>query len=435
MTKAFELTPKQRAVALLLKGPERHNLVYGGSRSGKTFLLCYAILSRALEAPGSRHLVARLHNIDVRQSVMLDTWPKVCEARFPDLPYRINKTDQFVTIGEGSEVWFGGLDDKERVDKILGKEYATIYVNEASQVSFETILTLRTRLAQNVARKGGGQLPLKAYYDLNPTGMGHWSYREFVAGVRPDNDQAIDPGTRAYAVMNPTENPYLPKEYLEELAALPERQRKRFLEGSYLSEVPGALWPLDMIERSRVDEIPKLSRIVVGVDPSGSDGVGGDTQGIVVAGMGADGHVYVLEDCSVRLSPQGWARAVVDAYHKWGADCVVAEVNYGGAMVEAVIRAADPNLRFKAVTAARGKHIRAEPVSALYEQGKAHHVGRFPKLEDQMGMFTTAGFQGGSSPDRADAMVWAITELAVKGVSHSGLFEFYRRQAEDRHKG
>lgn len=426
----FNLTAKQREVAQLLKGPAVHNLVYGGSRSGKTFLLCYAILSRAIEAPGSRHLLARLHNIDVRQSIMMDTFPKVINARHAGMPLSLNRTDQFYVLPNGSEIWFGGLDDKDRVDKILGKEFATIYVNEASQVSYDTVITLRSRLAQNVDRIGGGQLPLKAYYDLNPTGRGHWTYREFVEGVRPENGIPLPPGTRAYAVMNPRDNPNLPAQYLDELAAMPERQRKRFFEGVYLTEVPGALWPLDTVDKLRVDAAPSLNRIVVAIDPSGSDGVGGDIQGIVVVGMGDDGHAYVIEDASVRLSPQGWARVTVDAYHKHGADSIVAETNYGGAMVEAVIRSIDPAIRFKAVTASRGKHVRAEPVAALYEQGKVHHVGRFPALEEQMGMFTTSGYQGAASPDRVDALVWALTELMVQPMPHAGIFEFYRQEAE-----
>ena len=424
-TQTFELSDKQLEVRNVLAGPERHNLVYGGSRSGKTFLLCYAIATRGLSAPNSRHLIARLHNIDVRQAVLMDTWPTMMRKAYPQVRYDVSKQDQFVTLPNGAEVWFGGLDDKERVEKILGKEYATVYVNEASQVSYETILTLRTRLAQSVAKVDGRPLRLKAYYDLNPTGRGHWTYREFVLGLRPDNDKPVEPGSRAYAVMNPGDNPNLPTEYIEELSALPERQRQRFLEGKYLSEVPGALWPGDIIEKYRREELSEptregaakagldLGRIVVSIDPSGSDGSGGDMQGIVVVGAGADGRGYVLEDSSTRLPPAGWARRVVEVFHRWKADTIVAEVNYGGAMVESTIRTADPSVPVRVENASRGKHIRAEPVAALYEQGKVSHVGVFRELEDQMGLTTTQGYQGGDSPDRMDALVWALTELML----------------------
>lgn len=423
-TATFERTAKQAEQADAAAGPARHVLAYGGSRSGKTFGFCELIAERALSASGSRHLIARLHNIDVRQSVMLDTWPKMMRTAFPDVPYRVNKADQFVTMGEDSEVWFGGLDDKERVDKILGKEFATIYPNEASQIAYQTIVTLRTRLAQASFLRDGRRLLLKAFYDLNPTGRSHWTYREFVEGVRPHNGMPIDAGTRAYVVMNPADNPHLPPEYHDELAELPERQRQRFRDGKYLSEVPGALWSLsdrtgdDGRKVPGIDELrradhPPLARVVVGVDPSGSDGTGGDAQGIVVAALGADGHGYILQDASCRLSPEGWARVVARAAALHGADRVVAEKNYGGAMVEAVLRGAEANLPVRLVTASRGKVVRAEPIAALYERGMVHHVGQFGELEEQLGMTTTGGYQGGGSPDRMDALVWALTELML----------------------
>lgn len=425
-TLTFERTTKQVVQAELVWGASRHILAYGGSRSAKTFGFCELIAERALIAPGSRHLIARLQNIDVRQSVMLDTWPKMMRLAFPDVAWHANKTDQFVTMGDGSEVWFGGLDDKERVEKILGKEFATIYINEASQVAYETVLLLRTRLAQACFRRDGRRLPLKALYDLNPTGRAHWTHREFVEKVRPENGIPLEAGSRAYVIMNPRDNPHLPPEYHEELDGLPDRQRQRFRDGKYLSEIPGSLWSLSDreaddgrnipgIETLRRASAPPLRRVVIGVDPSGSDGVGGGTQGIVVVGLGTDGDAYVLADRSCRLSPDGWAQVVAKAAEDFDADRIAAERNYGGAMVESTIRTANRNLPVKLVNASRGKHIRAEPVAALYEQGKVHHVGSFPELEEQMTMTTTAGYQGGGSPDRMDAAVWALTELMLTG--------------------
>lgn len=414
----FELTSKQIELRNAAASSARHILGVGGSRSGKTFGFCYCIAVRALSAPGSRHLIARKQNIDVRQSIMMDTWPAVMRKAFPEVPYNINKSDQFIEIGDGAEVWCGGLDDKERVEKILGKEYATTYVNESSQVAYDTITTLRTRLAQSVVKVDGRQLALKAYYDLNPVGRSHWTHREFIEMVRPENRQALPEGSRAHVFMNPIDNPHLPPGYMEELSQLPERQRQRFLEGKYLSEVPGTLWPIDRIDRCRVDDHPELRRVVVSVDPSGSDGAGGDSQGILIAGLGVDGIAYVVEDATCRLSPAGWGERAVRAYRKWNADVIVAEANYGGAMVESTIRTADPKANVKLVTASRGKHVRAEPVAALYEEreGKpsvVRHVGSYPDLEDQMAAFTTDGYQGSGSPDRADALVWALTELML----------------------
>lgn len=419
--KSFRLNDKQIELRDAAASEATHILAYGGSRSGKTFGFCYCIATRALSAPNSRHLIARLHNIDVRQAVMMDTWPAMMRKAYPGVGYTENKSDQFVTLPNGAEVWFGGLDDKERVEKILGKEYATTYVNEASQVAYPTITTLRTRLAQGVTKINGQPLKLKAYYDLNPTGRSHWTYREFVEGVRPENGLPLPAGSRRYVVLNPTDNAAnLPAAYIEELSNLPERARQRYYEGKYQTEVPGALWPLERIEALRVSVAPDLTRVVVAVDPSGSDGSGGDCQGIVGAGLGVDGHGYVLADRSCRMAPAGWARRAVDLYHELQADLIVAEANYGGAMVENTIRSVDANVPVKLVNASRGKHLRAEPVAALDEQAKVHHVGQFPELEEQMGMMTTAGYQDGGSPDRLDARVWAITELMLQTGAHAG---------------
>lgn len=436
----FQLTDKQREQVRAAASSARHVLAYGGSRSGKTFGFCYCVANRALMAPESRHLIARLHNIDVRQSVLMDTWPNMMRKAFPGVDYQINKSDQYIEFDNGAEVWMLGLDDKERIEKILGKEYATIYSNETSQIAYETITTLRTRLAQMAHKVNGQQLSLKMYYDLNPTGRSHWTYQEFVLGVNPANQQPLPSSTRAWVQMNPADNPNLPAEYLEEMDSLPERQRQRFRDGNYLAEVPGALWPVDRLDETRVWQAPEIHRIVVGVDPSGSDGTGGDSQGIIATGRGVDGHAYLLEDWSCRMGPAGWARRAVDLYHKLDADLIVAEANYGGAMVENTIKTIDPNVPVKLVKASRGKHVRAEPVAALYESrktddgkeivpAKAHHVGRFPELEEQLSSFTTQGYQGSGSPDRADALVWAMTELMLEDEEGYNLHDLKRAMA------
>lgn len=424
-TRTFERTPRQVEQAELVYGPARHVLAVGGSRSTKTFGFCELIAERALMAPGSRHLIARLHNIDVRQSVMLDTWPKMMRLAFPDVPFDLKKADQYAVLGDGAEVWFGGLDDKDRIDKILGKEFATFLINEASQIPFETVLTIRTRLAQACFLDSGERLPLKGLYDLNPVGRGHWTHREFIEKVRPENGMPLaNPASRAHLFMNPIDNPHLPPEYMEELDSMPDKQRQRFRDGKYLSEVPGALWSLSDrtaddgrnmpgIETTRCADHPPLRRVVVGVDPSGSDGTGGDSQGIIGAGLGTDGHAYVLADGSCRLSPEGWALVTSKLAKRLGADRVVAEKNFGGDMVRAVLHGADNAMPVKMVNASRGKVVRAEPVAALYERGMVHHVGNFPDLEEQMTMTTTAGFQGSGSPDRMDALVWCLTELML----------------------
>jgi phage terminase large subunit-like protein len=236
--------------------------------------------------------------------------------------------------------------------------------------------------------------------------------------------------------INPRDNAdNLSADYLKSLERLPERQRKRFFEGAYIDDLDGALFSYEMIARARVADLPKADRqrVVVAVDPSGAssrDDERADEIGIVVAARGADGHAYVLADRSLRDAPAAWGRVAVQAYHDFDADRIVAEENFGGEMVRFVIRAADPNLSVHMISASRGKVLRAEPVSALYEQGVVHHVGRFAVLEDQLCAFTTAGYRGEGSPDHADALVFAVTELLLK-ADNTAIIEFYRLKVED----
>jgi predicted phage terminase large subunit-like protein len=191
------------------------------------------------------------------------------------------------------------------------------------------------------------------------------------------------------------------------------------LNAELLSDTPGALWTCDMIEKARIPSpLPpsSLERIVVAIDPAVSNNEGSDETGIVVAGIDANDHAYILADASGRYTPDGWARKAISLYHEAQADRIVCEINNGGALVENTVRSIDRGVSYKGVHASRGKVIRAEPVSALYEQQKVHHVGNFPELEDQMTAFTsdfnrnTAGY----SPDRVDALVWALTELMLE---------------------
>jgi phage terminase large subunit-like protein len=208
----------------------------------------------------------------------------------------------------------------------------------------------------------------------------------------------------------------LPSDYVESIKAAYEGTRwgRQELDGELIEDVAGALWSRDLLERQRMANAPDLMRIVVGVDPPVSDH--GDACGIVAVGLGEDGKAYVLADHSVSgASPEGWARAVAGAVEAWSADRVIAEDNQGGNMVESTLRAADLAMPVKRVHASRGKSARAEPVAALYESKRAFHVGGFAELEDQMcGLISGGGYEGpGRSPDRADALVWAMTELML----------------------
>ncbi|MGH7092598.1 MAG: ATP-binding protein, partial [Stellaceae bacterium] len=191
------------------------------------------------------------------------------------------------------------------------------------------------------------------------------------------------------------------------------RLGRQEIEGEIIEQRPDALWTRAAIEAGRVAPPPALQRIVVAVDPPGSARPGADACGLVAAGRAEDGAIYVLADASAAgLSPQAWATKAIALWRQLSADALVAEINFGGDMVREVIREADASVPVMTVRATRGKYLRAEPVAQLYEQGRVHHAGTFAALEDEMADFGLDGLSSGRSPDRLDALVWAVTALS-----------------------
>ena len=430
---AFSYTPKQQEILrTVLATNARHVLLYGGSRSGKTFLFCAAIATRAILAPGSRHLILRKFAVNAVESIAMDTMPTVFRLIFPDVGVNWIERHNFFEIDTGarkSEIWIGGLDDKVRADKILGKEYSTIYANEASEISYHIHTHLMSRLAQNVrmasevASAGLTYLPQRYFADLNPTGRRHWTYRLWTDNVEPVTGRSLDARDYAVGQMNPRDNPLLADSYVSTLENLPPEQRRRFLLGEYGADAPNALWQRDMIKYAPKPEevIPRLKRIAVSIDPAVSTEVGSDETGIVVVGVDEDDRGYVLDDLSGKFAPNDWARRAVLAYAEWNADVIIAESNQGGAMVEQVIRqhkstftdAQLSRIPVKLVSAWKGKALRAEPVAALYAGDKVRHLRVLDALEEQMCAFTPDydRKKTGESPDRLDAMVHGFTHL------------------------
>lgn len=418
----FKLTDKQNEAQEVLASDATHLMLFGGSRSGKTFLLMRNVVMRALKAPKSRHAVLRFRFNAVKSSVVLDTFPKVMEKAFPGVKYTISKTDWFAEFENGSQIWFAGLDDKERTEKILGMEFVTIYLNESSQIPQGSRDIAVTRLAQQVDQviEGRESKPLKPrmLYDCNPPSKAHWTYKLFIQKVDPETKQPLSkPSDYAHFRINPDDNKEnVSSNYLETLNSLSARLKKRFLYGDFADATPNALFADEWIDRWRVmdGQLPDMVRIVIAVDPSGSgdvDNADNDEIGIAVAGLGQDGNAYLLEDLTVKAGPATWGRIATDAYDRHKADIVVGEINYGGAMVQHVIQTARPRTPYKTVTATRGKAVRAEPISSLYEAGKVRHVGFMPELEEELTAFSTVGYLGQRSPNRADAFIWALTEL------------------------
>jgi phage terminase large subunit-like protein len=209
------------------------------------------------------------------------------------------------------------------------------------------------------------------------------------------------------------------------------RLGRQELDAEILDDMPGGMWRREIIEATRMNALPELSRVVVAIDPAVSASEKADETGIIAVGRDGNGHGYVLADASGRYAPAQWARLAIAVYGTHQADRIVAEINNGGDMVEATLRMIDPNVPFNAVRAARGKVARAEPVAALYEQGRIHHLGAFPLLEDQMCAFTSDFDRNaaGYSPDRVDALVWGFTELLVERHAGDAVYETYRRLA------
>lgn len=403
----------------MLASIARYVMLYGGSRSGKTFILVYAVIARALKAPHSRHAIFRHRFNHVKTSIIYDTLPKVMQLAFPKVSYEINKTDWFIEFPNGSQIWFGGLDAKDRSDKVLGHEYATIYFNECSELDFESVETGLSRLAQNVEG-----LDLKAYFDCNPPSIKHWSYKMFVQKINPEDlTPYFQPELYAYLQMNPTHNRENLKEgYIEQiLGSMSARKRKRFLQGEFLEDNEGALWTSTTLEKYRISfkkfmEEVEQEYAATGVDPAVTNKASSDDTGIVTCIRGRNGHYYCIADSSLKSTPLGWAHAANNDYEEFQCDKIIGEVNNGGDLVEQNMRLVNPDINFKQVRASKGKAIRAEPVAALAEQGRFHIVGELPDLESEMTGWVPDS--GDPSPNRIDALVWAMYGI-MKGRSTS----------------
>lgn len=412
----MELYPIQRQARAVLNNPANEDiLLLGGSRSTKTTTIIRNTVLRAQKVP-SRHLIVRKAFNHVKTSIWHDTFPKVMNGFFPGVPYKADKSDWFITIpcakskfnptGEGeSQIWFGGIDDKERVEKILGNEYSTIFANEVSQISYDAILTLRTRLAENSG------LAQKFYYDCNPPSKAHWTYQEFIKKLQPGTklESALQ---SAWLLMNPTDNLGLSESYMRRLQALPKRQRDRYFLGLFMSDVEGALWTDQMIADAQALTYGTLVKIIVAVDPAVTNQENSDETGIIVAGLDENGVGVVLEDFSIKTSTAKWAQRVVNAYKKYDANYVVVEVNQGGDLVRDALKNIDNSIKVVDVRASKGKFARAEPVSELYELGRVAHAKPLLDLEAQLTEYVPIDCK--KSPDRLDALVWALTNLMIK---------------------
>jgi phage terminase large subunit-like protein len=318
-----------------------------------------------------------------------------------------------------STIWIGGTDSKERVEKILGLQFSTIFIEEASQVPYEA----QTKLATRLREKSG--MSRRMIYAMNPCGTQHWTHQMFIKGLLPTGEPWLK--KHASLLMNPNDNLInLDQEYIEELEALPKRERERFLLGKWLSDIEGALWTDTDIVNAKSkhfnwlmlddDKQARIARTVVAVDPSVSNTSGSDECGIIVCSMDDNGDGWVEADYSGKMSTRAWAAEVVKAHWEFRANEVVIESNQGGDLCVDAIKNVPGGRDCKVVKvhASKGKQARAEPVQCLYEQGRIAHRPDLTELEDELTNWVPRGTV--ASPNRLDALVWGLTHLMVRNT-------------------
>ncbi len=261
MMQNFSKTVIQSNAIKLLASSAKHIMLYGGSRSGKTFIIVFAIIIRACKTK-SRHVMLRQTFNSIKTSIWLDTMIKVLSIAFPKLSYTMNKTDYYITLPNESEIWIAGLDDDKRVEKILGKEFSTIFFNECSQLSYSSVQIALTRLAEK------NSLKKKAYYDENPPSKKHWSYWLFIKKLDPVESEPLeDPEEYTSMVMNPRDNlDNIDEDYIKMLSRMPEKDRMRFLDGEFTNDDDGAAYYSFDREIHVTEDARKFGSIWIGMD-------------------------------------------------------------------------------------------------------------------------------------------------------------------------
>jgi len=391
------LTIKTPRVFSPLLAPSRYKGAYGGRGSGKSHFFAELAVETAFCRPGFRMVCVR----EVQRSLK-DSAKRLIEDKIIGLGLGKSFSvlhDRIDTPG-GGVIIFQGMQDHtaETIKSLEGFDVA--WMEEAQTISARSLELLRPTI-----RNAESEI------------WASWNPRH------PDDPiegllRSVDPRENAAVVQaNYTDNPYFPDvlkaERMDDFRHKPDRYAHIWM-GEFEPMALGAIWNRQTIHAGRRSEAPKLDRILVSVDPAITNHQGSDEHGIVCGGVGGDQRGYILDDASTHGGPHEWATRAVATYDRFDADAIVVEVNQGGDMVAQTIRTVRPNIRIIEVRATRGKHVRAEPIAALYALGRVSHIGTFPELEAQMCQMTAAGFEGKGSPDRVDALVWLLTELFPK---------------------
>jgi len=378
----------------------RYSLITGGRGSAKSFHVSTALLNLTYEK-GHIILFTRWTLVSAYISIIPEFIEKIeLLDKFND--FEITQTEITNKL-TGSKILFKGIKTSQGTATANLKSIAgvtTFVLDEAEELVDEEIFD---RIDLSIRAKN---TPNRVIMVMNPSYRSHWIYKRFLGQGFQDNTTYIHT-TYLDNINNLSQSFIDQAEKTKELNLL--RYNHLFL-GSWLDDAEGMLWNMALINRIRIAIKPELLRIVVAIDPATTANSDSDETGIIVCANDSDGKGYVLEDLSGKYSPNEWGVVASQAAKNWNADCIVAEKNQGGDMVEAVIRQHDKNTRIKLVTATKGKYVRAEPIYSMYEQGKVFHVGNYPILERQMITFDP---ERSKSPDRVDALVWGFTDLLL----------------------
>lgn len=390
------LIRKTPAVFKPLMAPARYKGAKGGRGSGKSHFFAEMMVEACLLAPGTRAVCVR----EVQKSLK-DSSKRLIEDKIKDMGVGAHftvKLDSIDTPG-GGIITFQGLQD-HTAQSIKSLEGFRIAWCEEAQTLSETSL----ELLRPTIRSPGSEL----WFSWNPRSKKDPTDQLFMSATQHPSMTCVT----ANWSDNPFFGPELQQERLHDQRTKPQRYA-HIWEGAYEPHNPDAIWDWESIAGNRigVHQAPKMGRIVIAIDPAVSNSESSDEHGIAAVGVGEDGRGYLLADYSCRGGPTAWAKAAVAAYNLHEANAIVVERNQGGDMCKHTLRTVDRNVKIIEVTATRGKHIRAEPIASLYTLGKISHVGTFPEIEEQMMSFSTAGYTGEGSPDRAEAVIWGFSQL------------------------
>lgn len=378
----------------------RYFVITGGRGSGKSWSVALSLMNQT----------------DYENEIILFTRWTLTSAFISIIPEFIQKielmkreSDFDITQSEiinkktGSKILFRGIKTSQGTATANLKSIAgvtTFVLDEAEELADENVFDRIDLSVRSVLR------PNRVILLMNPSYKSHWVYKKYIANKRKDTTYIET------TYLDNEEN--LSQSFLDQAEQVKKSNISRYNHlfiGDWLEDAEGLLWNRNMIDRCRISEKPELVRIVVSIDPAVTASLESDETGITVLGKDSQGRGYLLEDLSGKYSPNEWSKIATQAVTNWNADCIVAEKNQGGDMVESMIRQHDKVTRVILVTATKGKYVRAEPVYSMYEQNKVFHVGTFPILERQMISFDP---EKGKSPDRVDALVWGFTELLMK---------------------